>query len=122
MTNNIPTVDFSKMYEPIQKLIDLNINKFQETVAAQSEATKNFVDQTDARIKTATEIKDFDALASFMKEQTDIARTNMEKLVADSKMATEEVVAYGNEVQKILNDSFSSSATTAQPAKKSAKK
>lgn len=118
MTSELPFTKLSKIYEPIQKLIDLNLQKFQSAVSVQSEATRNFVEQTDARIKAASEIKDFDALASFIKEQAEIARGNMEKLIAESKAATDEVVAYGNEVQKILNESLASVTPTEQPAKK----
>ncbi len=122
MSTELPYTKLSKVYEPIQKLIDLNLQKFQAAVTAQSEATKNFVELADARIKAASEIKDFDALAAFIKEQAEIARNNMEKLIEESKSASDEVVAYGNEVRKILNESLSSMTSTEQPAKKSSKK
>ena len=122
MTSEIPYANLSKMYEPIQKLIDLNLQQFQSAVSAQSAATKNFVEQTDARIKAATEIKDFDALAVFVKEQAEIARSNMEKLIEESKLATDQVVAYGNEVQKILNESLSSMNGSKPPVQKKTKK
>ena len=122
MTNQFPYTNLARIYEPIQKLIDLNLQKFQSAVSAQSAATKSFVEQTDARIKAASEIKDFDALASFIKEQAEIARGNMEKLIEESKLATDEVVAYGNEVQKILNESLSSMTAPEPPVKKTAKK
>lgn len=112
MSTELPYTKLSKVYEPVQKLIDLNLQKFQAAVTAQSEATKSFVELADARIKAASEIKDFDALAAFVKEQAEIARTNMEKLIAESKLASDEVVAYGNEVQKILNESLSSMTST----------
>lgn len=122
MTKELPYTKLAKIYEPIQKLIDLNLQKFQAAVTAQSEATKNFAEQTDARIKAASEIKDFDALAAFLKEQAEIARTTMEKLIADSKATSDEVVAYSNEVQKILNESLVSLASAEQPVKKPSKK
>ncbi len=122
MTKELPYTKLSKIYEPIQKLIDLNLQKFQAAAAAQSEATKSFVTQTDARIRAASEIKDFDTLAAFLKEQAEIARDTMEKLIAESKAASDEIVAYGNEVQKILNDSLASMTSTDQPAKKPSKK
>ncbi|MGH8500366.1 MAG: phasin family protein [Methylococcales bacterium] len=108
MTTEFPYTNMSKAYEPIQKLIDLNLQKFQAAVTAQSLATKTFVELADARVKAASEIKDFDALAAFIKEQAEIARDTMEKLISESKSTTDEVVAYGNEVQKILNESLSS--------------
>ncbi|MGH8476026.1 MAG: phasin family protein [Methylococcales bacterium] len=118
MSTELPYATLSKVYEPIQKLIDLNLEKFQAAVSAQSEATKNFVELADVRIKAASEIKDFDALAAFIKEMTDIASSTMEKLVAESKSATDQVVAYGNEVQKILNESLASLTSGADFAKK----
>jgi phasin family protein len=122
MTTELPYTKLSKVYEPIQKLIDLNLQKFQSAVTAQSEATKNFVELADARIKAASEIKDFDALAAFIKEQAEIARTNIEKLIEESKSATDQAVAYGNEVQKILNESLSSLTANEVPPKKTSKK
>lgn len=122
MSTELPYTKLSKMYEPIQKLIDLNLQKFQSAVTAQSEATKTFVEQADARIKAASEIKDFDALAAFIKEQVEIARSNMEKLIEESKSATDQVMAYGNEVQKILNESLSSMTATDPPPKKASKR
>jgi hypothetical protein len=122
MTSELPYTTLSKVYEPIQKLIDLNLEKFQAAVTAQSEATKKFVEQTDSRIKAASQIKDFDALTAFIKEQAEITRDTMEKLIAESKAATDEVVAYSNEVQKILNESLASMTSTEQPAKKPSRK
>lgn len=122
MSNEIPYTKLSKLYEPVQKLIDLNLEKFQSAVTAQSQATKEFIEQADARILAASEIKDFDALAAFIKEQTEIARTSMEKMIEESKTATDQVVAYGNEVQKILNDSLSSMASYEPSTKKGGRK
>ncbi len=122
MTKVFPDADLSKMYEPVQKLVDLNLTKFQSTIEAQTEATKSFVEQTDERLKAASDVKDFDALATFLKEQSEIARTNMERMIADSKSVSEEIVSYGTEVQKIMAETFTSAADTAKPAKRTTKK
>lgn len=122
MTNVFPTADFSKMYEPVTKLIELNLAKFQSTVEAQTAMTRSYIEQADTRLKAATEIKDFDALATFMKEQNELARSNMEKMVEDSKSALEEVVSYGNELQTIFKDGVSSVTEAPKPARKTAAK
>ena len=121
MTTANPYADFSKMFEPVQKLVDLNVAKFDEVVAAQTAASKSFVEQAEAQFKTASGIKGSEEMAAFLKEQTEVAKENMEKLIADSKNATEEMIAYSQEVQKILSESVET-IKPAAPAKKSTAK
>jgi len=109
------------MFEPVQKLVELNVAKFDQAVASQTAASKSFIEQAEAQIKSATEIQSYDALVAFMKEQTEVAKTNMEQLIAESKTATEEVVAYSQEVQKILSESVDAAKPVA-PAKESTSK
>ena len=120
MLNVYTNTDYSKMFEPVQKMIDLNMSKFEAAVEAQKAATKNFVELTEARVKDASEIKDFDGLASFMNEQVKISQSNLETMVADSKTAVDEVVTYGNEVQAILNDSLKADKTAKKSTAKKA--
>lgn len=122
MSSTNPYTDFSKMFEPVQKLVELNISKFDQAVANQTAASKAFIEQAEAQIKSATEIKSYDALVAFMKEQTEVAKHNMEQLIADSKTATEEVVAYSQEVQKILSESVDMGKPAASTKKAAGKK
>jgi len=122
MTTAYPYADFSKMFEPVQKLVDLNVAKFDEVVAAQTAASKSFVEQAEAQFKTASEIKGYEGMAAFLKEQTETAKENMEKLIADSKTATEEMIAYSQEVQKILSESVATIKPEAPVKKATAKK
>lgn len=122
MTNAYPYADFSKIFEPVQKLVDLNVAKFDEVVAAQTAASKSFVEQAEAQFKTASEIKGYEGMSDFLKEQTEIAKENMEKLIADSKMATEEMIAYSQEVQKILSENVETVKPESPAKKASAKK
>ncbi len=105
MLNNIPTVDFSAFTAPMQKLVELNVAKFESAVAAQQDAAKALVELTETRAKAAAEIKDVDGFVSFFKEQAELAQENATKLAEDSKTAVQEAQAYGEEVQKILTES-----------------
>ena len=122
MSNTYPCPDLSKMFEPVQKLVELNVAKFDKVVASQTAASKSFIEQAEAQIKSATEIQSYDALVAFMKEQAEVAKTNMEHLIADSKTATEEMVAYSQEVQKILNESVDAVKPAASAKKPASKK
>ncbi len=122
MSSTNPYTDFSKMFEPVQKLVELNISKFDQAVANQTVASKTFIEQAEAQIKSATEVQSYDALVAFMKEQTEIAKNNMEQMIADSKTATEEVVAYSQEVQKILSESVDMAKPAASTKKSAGKK
>ena len=122
MTTAYPYMNFSKMFEPIQKLVELNVARFDDVIAAQTATTKKFIEQADAQYKAASEINDYEGLASFLKEQSEVAKQNMEKLIADGKTATEEMAVYSQEVQKILSESIDAIKPEAPVKKSSAKK
>lgn len=115
MTNLFPNADLSKNLELSMKLVDLNLANFSKIVEAQTAATTSFVELTAARVKAASEVKDYNDLMSFTQEQTEIMQSNMEKLIADCKSTTEDTMTYGKEVQQILNQSM-------KPVKPAAKK
>ncbi len=104
--------DLTALTNPMQKLIDLNVAKIEAAVEAQQAAAKNLVELTEARAKAAAEIKDYEDLLAFMKEQAELAQSNVEKLTAESKAAVEEARAYGEEVQKIMKESIDSVKAT----------
>ena len=120
MTNLFTNADFTNMFEPVQKLVDLNISKFEAIVEAQTAATKSFVEQSEATIKAASEVKDYDGLAAFMQEQTKTAQTNMEKMIADSKSVAEEMIAYSREIQQIVGETVEASKPAKKPTAKKA--
>ncbi len=115
MTNSFPNTDFSKSLEISMKLVDLNVTKFTTIVEAQTAATTGFVELVATRVKAAAEIKDYDSLLGFAQDQTKIMQSNVEKLIADCKSSAEDTIAYGKEVQQILDQST-------KPVKASAKK
>ncbi len=117
MLKEFTPVDFTKALESMQKIADLNVAKIEAAVEAQKAAAQSLVELTEARVKAATEIKDYDGFVSFVKEQSELAQSSVEKLVEDSKVAVEDAQAYGEEVQKILGE-----ATEVPAAKPAAKK
>lgn len=106
MTNVFPSTDLSKSLELSMKLVEFNVAKFATIINAQTTATSSFVELTTTRIKAATEVKDYDGLMSFTQEQTKVMQSNVEKLIADCNSMTEDTIAYGKEVQGILNQSI----------------
>lgn len=115
MTNLFPSADISKSLELSMKLVDLNVAKFTTIVEAHSAATTSFVEQTATRAKVASEVKDYAGLMDFTQEQTKIVQSNIEQLIADYKSTAEDTIAYGKEVQQILNQSM-------KPVKRAEKK
>lgn len=108
MFKDIPAVDFTKAFAPFQKLVELNVSKIEASVEAQKAAAAQLAELTEARVKAASEIKDVDSFNAFMKEQAELAQENTKKLIEDSKTAVEEAKAYGEEVQKIINEAVES--------------
>lgn len=112
---NFKMPDLTALSNPMQKLIDLNVAKIESAVEAQQAAAKNLVELTEARAKAASEIKDYDGFVSFMKDQAELAQSNVEKLSADSQAAVEEARAYGEEVQKIMQESVETVKSAVTP-------
>lgn len=120
MLKELPVVDFTAAFESVQKLADLNVAKIEAAVETQKAATKSLVELTEARIKAATEIKDYDGYVAFMTEQAELAQSSIEKLVEDAKTAGEEAKVYAEEVKTILTSI--SEAPKPAPKKSRAKK
>ncbi len=97
--------DFNAFAVPMTKLIELNKAQFEKLAAAQQEATKNYVELTEARIKAASGIKDADALNAFAKEQVELAQSGLEKVVADGKSLFEDTKTYNEQVLELIKES-----------------
>ena len=115
MTNLFPSADLSKGLELTMKLVDLNVAKLTTIAKAQTAAASSFVELATTHVKTAAEVKDYDGLMGFTQEQTKIMQSNMEKLITDCKSTAEDTIAYGQEVQQILDQSM-------KPVKRAVKK
>jgi len=119
MLKDFPVVDFSVFSAPIEKLIALNTAKFEAAVATQTAAANELVALTEARTKALSEVKDFDDYSAFLKAQGELAQTSITKSISDSQAAVEEAKAYGEEVQKIMTESYE---VATKAAKKTSKK
>ncbi len=117
MFNNIPTTDFSAFGAPVQKLIELNTATMNKAFAAQKAAAEKQLAQSHANFKAVLEIKDAKALTSFVTEQSEIAKTNLETLKAEAQVAAENTKAYFAEVQAILTESKDAAVKAAAPKK-----
>lgn len=104
MLKEFAPVDFTKAFESMQKIAGLNVAKIEAAIEMQKSATQSLVELTEARVKAASEIKDYDGFVSFVKVQSELAQSSVEKLIEDSKGAVEEAQVYGEEVQKILGE------------------
>lgn len=122
MLKEFPAVDFTKAFESAKKIGELNAAKIEAAVESQKAVAQGLVELTEARIKAATEIKDYDGYVAFVKEQAELAQSSFEKMIEDSKAAAEEAKAYGEEVQKILTGAVEApkAAPKRAPAKKAA--
>ena len=120
MTTSFPFADFSNVSTSIEKLVALNTSKFEAAVEAQTAATKELVELTQTRIKALTEVKDFDGLNSFCKEQNELAQKAITKAIEDSKVAVDDAVAYGEEVKNITTAGFEAATTEVKKAGKKA--
>jgi len=97
--------DFNAFSAPITKLIELNKSQFEKMAAAQQEAAKSYIALTEARIKAASGIKDADALKAFAQDQVELAKTGLEKVVADGKSLFEDTKAYNEQVLNLVKES-----------------
>ncbi len=102
MFNNIKTADFSAFGAPVQKLIELNTATMTKAFELQQAAAKKQMAQSQASLKAALEIKDAKGLTSFVTEQSEIAKTTLEALKANTQVSVEASKAYFAEVQAIL--------------------
>ncbi|MBV1951026.1 MAG: phasin family protein [Cycloclasticus sp.] len=102
--------DFNAFADPIKKLIELNKTQFEKLAAAQQEAVKNYSELTEARLKSASNIKDPEAFNAFAKEQVELAQTGLEKAISDGKSLFEDTKSYNEQILNIVKDSASAFA------------
>ncbi len=105
MFKNIQTPDFSAFGAPVQKLIELNTATMTKAFDLQQAAIKKQMAQSHTNFKAVLEIKDVKALTSFVTEQSEAAKANLETLKADAQVAAANSKAYFTEVQAILAES-----------------
>jgi len=106
MFNSIPAVDFSAFSAfpaPVQKLAALNTAVFTKAVEAQKAAVESQTALFQARAKAAMSIKDAAGLSAFINEQSELAKSSVAEMTANSKVAAEEIKAYFAEVQALLS-------------------
>ncbi len=104
MLKNIQTPDFSAFGAPVQKLIELNTATLTKAFEAQQAAAEKQIAQSQASLKAAMEIKDPEGLTSYLTEQSEIAKANLEALQAEAQANVEKSKAYFAEVQSILTE------------------
>jgi hypothetical protein len=121
MLNTFEAADFSAFGAPVQKLIELNTATMNKAFDLQKAAIEKQMAQSHADFKALMEIKDVEALTSFVTAKSEAAKANLETLKAESEAAVESAKAYFAEVQAILTESKAAPAPKAT-AKKSAKK
>ncbi len=124
MLKNISNIDFSAFGAPVQKLIELNTETFTKAFEAQKAAVEKQVAQLQADFKALTEIKDVEALTSFVTAKSEEAKNTFEALKTEAEASVESTKAYFAEVQSILAEGMDSVAPAVkadvQPAKKAA--
>ena len=102
MLNNIPNADFSAFGAPVQKLIELNTATFTKAFELQKATAEKQIAQAQADFKALSEIKDVEALTSFVAVKSEEAKANLEALKTDAQVSLENNKAYFAEVQAIL--------------------
>ncbi|ANG62236.1 hypothetical protein A8C75_06850 [Marinobacterium aestuarii] len=105
MFKNLPTADFSAFGAPVQKLIELNTATMTKAFELQKAAIEKQIAQSQADFKAVSEIKNPEALTSFVTAKSEEAKKNLETLKADAQVAAESTKAYFTEVQAILTES-----------------
>ena len=108
MFNNIPNVDFSAFGAPVQKLIELNTATFTKAFEAQKAAVEKHVAQVQADFAALTEVKDVEALTSFVTAKSEEAKSSFEALQTEAQASVESAQTYFAEVQAILTESMDS--------------
>ncbi|MEH6627770.1 MAG: phasin family protein [Motiliproteus sp.] len=104
MFKNLPTADFSAFGAPVQKLIELNTATMTKAFELQQAAAKKQIADAQANFKAISEIKDVEALTSFVTEQSEVAKANLETLKSEAQVSVESTKAYFAEVQAILTE------------------
>lgn len=117
MLNNIQAADLSAFGAPVQKLIELNTATMTKAFEAQQAAAQKQIAQSQASLQAAMKIKDAQALTSFVTEQSEIAKANLEALKAEAQVSVETSKAYFAEVQAILTESKDAVVKAATPKK-----
>lgn len=120
MLKDFPIADLTAFSAPIEKLVALNVSKFEAAVEAQTAAAKELVELTNARVKALSEIKNVEGYTSFLKEQSELAQSSIAKAISDSKSSVEEAKAYGEEVKKIIEEGLKVSTAAVKKAVKKA--
>ncbi|MFT6913894.1 MAG: hypothetical protein ACJAWL_000180 [Motiliproteus sp.] len=105
MFKNLPTADFAAFGAPVQKLIELNTATMKKAFELQKAAIEKQVAQSQADFKIFSEIKDANALTSFVTLKSEEAKASFETLKTDAQVASESAKAYFAEVQAILTES-----------------
>ncbi len=120
MSKKIPDIDVSAFGAPVQKLIELNTATLTKAFEAQKAAAEKQIAQAQADFKALTEIKDVDALTTFVAAKSEEAKTNLEALKTQAQVSAEHVQDYYAQIQAILTESMELAAPDAKkPAKKS---
>ncbi len=94
--------NYSAFAAPVQKIFDLNMAAFSTVTSAQQELVKGLLVQTEECAKAAFDIKDFEDLAHFLKEQGEITQTNLHDIAESNKAAIADTQEYISKVQAIL--------------------
>ena len=89
---------------PMNKLVELSKATVEKLAAAQKIAVEEAVALTEARVKAAAEIKDVEGLQTFVKAQVELAQNGYEKAVNDTRVITEDLKAYNEEVVKLIKE------------------
>ncbi|MEH6814505.1 MAG: phasin family protein, partial [Motiliproteus sp.] len=95
---------FSAFGAPVQKLIELNTATMTKAFELQQAAAKKQIADAQANFKAISEIKDVEALTSFVTEQSEVAKANLETLKSEAQVSVESTKAYFAEVQAILTE------------------
>tara|TARA_R110001583_G_scaffold69387_2_gene196743 strand:+ start:137 stop:520 length:384 start_codon:yes stop_codon:yes gene_type:complete len=115
MFKNLPTADFSAFGAPAQKLMELNTATMTKAFELQKAAIEKQIAQSQADFKAVMEIKDVNALTSFVTTKSEEAKANLETLKTEAQVAAESAKAYFAEVQAILTASTDAPVKTAAP-------
>ena len=86
--------------ENVEKLLDIQLNSFNDT-------TRLGVEQ----LKSAVDIKDVDSLKKYITGQTEIVKTLGERFVKDTQSALEIGAGYTDKVQQIMTEAIKSDNT-----------
>ncbi|MFT6916309.1 MAG: hypothetical protein ACJAWL_002643 [Motiliproteus sp.] len=104
MFKTLPTTDFSAFGAPVQKLIELNTATMKKAFELQKSAFEKQIAQSQADFKAVSEIKDAEALTSYVTVKSEEAKASLETLKTDAQVAAESAKAYFAEVQAIMTE------------------